>query len=75
MQTCSETKQKIYFLIAGVSEESNIAALTSEIKDEKVFAPMWISKPVKKEPALGELSEHQVLISLFKVIDKAVILR
>ena len=47
-------RKKIYFLIADVSEESNIAAVKSEIKEEKVFAPIWISEPVKKEPVLGE---------------------
>ena len=41
-------------MIAGVSEESIRVAVTYEVKEEKVFAPMLMSDSVKKEPAFGE---------------------
>ena len=59
------------FLIAGVSEESNTVAGTAEIKEEKMFAPMLISKAVKIEQDFCELTYHYSYT--LKVIYKALV--
>ena len=63
-----------FFVVVGVFEETSIVAVTSEndIKDEKIFVPMLISKSMKREPVCGEWTD--LYAYLFKGIGKDLML-